>query len=148
MDNQEIVLVVGTFVIENWKYLLSGFVGLLCSVAALCWLILGLLHKKEVRILELQLSQQRDSFTQFESIVEQRFKVLQKEAEQLKSKLISTASHSPEIKLELENSTNNVVQLPVNSTEESKENEDSRVSTFLKSADLLNSTIRLLNALI
>ena len=146
MEEQQIINIVGSFVFENWKSVLSAFVGLIGGVVSLCWFILSLLHKKEIRMLELQLSQQRESFNQFEAIVEQRIQVLQKEAEQLKNKVVPKTNEDSE--QNIVGAESNVIKLSQKSGNKDEVVEDNRLSTFLKKTDMITNTISILNGFI
>ena len=87
MSDPELVKFIGETVISNWKYILSSIIALIGGAVALSWFVSNLIHKKEIRLLQLELSHQKDRFSQFETIMEKRILMLQNEAELLSKSL-------------------------------------------------------------
>ena len=81
MSELELVKFIGESVIENWKYILSSVFALISCAVALSWFISSSLHKKEIKLLQLELSHQKERFHQFEIITDKRMLMLQSEAE-------------------------------------------------------------------
>ena len=87
MSEQEIINAVGTLIVSNWTYFLSGTVTFLTGCIFLSWQIANAFHRKERELLQAELTHQKERFSQFETIVEQRINMLQVEAELLNKKV-------------------------------------------------------------
>ena len=81
MSDQEMITFAGTVLVNNWKYILGGIVAMLSLGVTSSWWLAKTLHKKEIEVLKLELSHQKDRFNQFTSIVDQRVSLLKSEAE-------------------------------------------------------------------
>lgn len=86
MSEQEIINAVGTLIVANWTYFLGGLVAFTTGCIFLSWQIANAFHRRDKELLQAELNHQKERFTQFESIVEQRISLLQAEAESLNKK--------------------------------------------------------------
>ena len=94
MEEKELINFVGNMLVGNWKLISGVFFTVFGSCIAGSWWLSNILHKKEIRILQLELSNQKERFTQFESIVEQRITFLNQEAELLQEKKLANHTDS------------------------------------------------------
>ena len=137
MDKNQLIITIGTAVLDQWQYLLSSVFAIILTCIGLAWLLSNLLHKKEIRMLELQLSQQKETFSQFEAIVEQRVSVLQQEAEILKAKAI------PQNNEEINSNNNGGINDAYAVAEPSgKYRVKSKLTEFIERTDLINKVIK------
>ncbi|WP_444957518.1 hypothetical protein [Microbulbifer sp. ZKSA002] len=87
MTDEELITFIGKSVVNNWEYIVSIYFALLSGGVALSWMISNLIHKKEIKVLQLEITHQKERFSQFESIMEQRIASIQSEAEMLQRKI-------------------------------------------------------------
>jgi len=90
MSDTNLIIFIGESVLANWKYILSSVIGLIGGAVAFCWFVSNLINKKEIRILKLELANQQERFTQFNTVMEQRILMLQNEADILNKKITSS----------------------------------------------------------
>ena len=87
MNEQEMINVIGTLFVQHWSYFVGGLITFLTGFAFLTWRIANGFHHREKKLLQSELEHQKDRFSQYESIVEQRISLLQSEAELLSKKI-------------------------------------------------------------
>ncbi|WP_064609897.1 hypothetical protein [Photobacterium sp. J15] len=92
---EELINFIGTAIVINWLPILSAFFVFCSGLITLTWLVFTRIHKQETRLLELQLRQKNEQFTQYVSIVEQRIETLKDQAEKLDSNLSSDLVINP-----------------------------------------------------
>ncbi|MUK78940.1 hypothetical protein GNP84_18840 [Aliivibrio fischeri] len=132
---------IGQTVIEHWIPIVSALFVFCSSLVTITWIISNRLHKQEIRMLELQLTQQKEQFVQYESIVEQRINMLKEQVEKVGTSLgasdtvmkseILTPDRNPNIRF-----SRKLIK------------DESKISHFISNTDyvsnLLSSIIRLL----
>jgi len=94
MTDPELINFAGASLVNNWKYVFSGILAFISACVAAAWWFSNILHKKEIRVLQLELTHQKERFNQFESIVEQRVLTLQHEAELLQRKAMPSSTNN------------------------------------------------------
>jgi len=87
MTDEEIGNLIGLFLAQNWSYFLGGFIAFIFSCILLSWRISKSLPQREVELLKTEIAHQKERFSQYISIVEQRINLLQGEADALNRKL-------------------------------------------------------------
>ncbi|WP_444916942.1 hypothetical protein [Microbulbifer sp. JMSA003] len=87
MTDEELITFIGKSVVNNWEYIAGIYFALLSGGVALSWMISNLIHKKEIKVLQLEIAHQKERFSQFESIMEQRIASIRSEAEMLQNRL-------------------------------------------------------------
>lgn len=92
MTEQEIINAVGILIVSNWSYFLGGLIAFTTGCVLLSWRIASAFHRREKELLQAELNHQKERFSQFEAIVDQRISLLQTEAESLNKKI----NHSKE----------------------------------------------------
>ncbi|NOH22545.1 hypothetical protein [Vibrio europaeus] len=131
--NEQLASFVGDAVLNNWLSLSSLAVTFCAGLVALTWFISNLVHKREIRLLELQLAHQKDQFFQFETIVNQRVDALKEQAG-----LVEDAIENDNRQQDLPNVSKEIMfskELRV-----SKE-KDSSMSAFLKNTEALSGLL-------
>tara|TARA_R110002012_G_C11644361_1_gene610916 strand:+ start:807 stop:1289 length:483 start_codon:yes stop_codon:yes gene_type:complete len=154
MTDLELINFTGTTLVNNWKYIFAGFFTFISACVAATWWFSNILHKKEIRVLKLELTHQKERFNQFESIVEQRVLALQHEAELLQRKTTpsSTDSVADLSQKEMNLGDDEYLDIPVflrkaaDSTEVAEPannySSPSKIKEFLEKTDIINSVIK------
>lgn len=83
MNEAELIALVGTAIVKNWTYIAGAIFAFVSGSIFLCWNVSKSFHKKECELLQKELDNQKERFSQYESIVEQRINLLQSETEYL-----------------------------------------------------------------
>ncbi|MGK0235381.1 MAG: hypothetical protein ACI9EK_001917 [Psychroserpens sp.] len=151
MEEQELIKFLGTTIVNNWIFIFTSFFTILGSCIAGSWWLSNIFNKQKISILQLQLRNQNDRFTQFESIVDQRINFLKHEAELLQNKV---STNPPKTIVESsQSSQSNYLDTTAflrKSNEESLEvtepkNEylvSVKIKNFLESTDVINRIIK------
>lgn len=147
MSEQELINSVGTMVVNNWTYFLGGFITFLSCCMVVSWKISRGFHLRENRILRTELAHQKERFSQYESIVEQRINLLQSEAEALSKKarkedLILYQRSDETIKNSSRRTDDKAAFL------RAPTKESDRIKNFIEKTDLINSILKSLGGVI
>lgn len=155
MTDPELINFTGTTLVNNWKYIFAGVLTFISACVAATWWFSNILHKKEIRVLKLELTHQKERFNQFESIVEQRVLALQHEAELLQRKVApsntnnnTASSHT----VEPTSSDGEYLDIPAFLRKEADTtavaepegdySSPSKIKQFLEKTDIINNVLR------
>jgi len=148
MSEQEIITSIGTMIVNNWSYFLGGFLSFLTCCMIVSWKIASGFHMREKSILQTELAHQKERFSQYESIVEQRISLLQSEAEALSQKV------GKQDKLILYQRSNEVDEHKSHTDSESPmfmrvpAKESDRIKNLIEKTDLINSILKSVGGII
>lgn len=154
MTEIELINFSSTALVNNWKYIFAGILTLISACIAAAWWFSNIVHKKEIRILQLELTHQKERFNQFESIVEQRVLALQHEAELLQRKAVHSTSksdvllnHTDPISSDNENlDSPTFLRKDADTTEivepDNSHSSPSKIKTFLEKTDIINGILK------
>ncbi|HFQ5433910.1 hypothetical protein HJ205_23160 [Vibrio parahaemolyticus] len=131
--NEQLASFVGDAVLNNWLSLISLAVTFCAGLVALTWFVSNLVHKREIRLLELQLAHQKEQFSQFEMIVNQRVDALKEQAS-----LVEDAIENDNRKHDLPNVNKEIMFSKELIVSEEKE---SSMSAFLKNTEALSGLL-------
>ncbi len=145
MTEEELGKLLGAVVFNHWEYVLGVLGTFIAACVVLSWKISKSFHQKECDMLRTEISHQKDRFSQYEAVVEQRINLLQAQAEQLTEKL----SPKPQIfyqgpvipKEQTACSPDEDVRFSI--APEPDQPSGNRLQDFLDKTDLINRAIKL-----
>jgi hypothetical protein len=148
MSEQELINSIGTMFVNNWSYFLGGFITFLTCCMVISWKVASGFHLREKRILQTELAHQKERFSQYESIVEQRISLLQSEAEALSRKAgkvedLILYQRSDEL---VEHKSQDTAEKPMFMRVPAKESD--RIKSFIEKTDLINSILKSIGGVI
>jgi len=148
MSEQELINSIGAMFVNNWSYFLGGFITFITCCMVISWKVASGFHLREKRILQTELAHQKERFSQYESIVEQRISLLQSEAEALSKKAgkvedLILYRRSNEID---KPDSQEAGEKPMFLRASAKESD--RIKSFIEKTDLINSILKSLGGVI
>lgn len=130
--NEQLTSYIGEAVLTNWLSIVSLFFSFCAGLVTLTWFVSNLIHKREIRLLEIQLAHQRDQFSQFECIVNQRVDALKEQAGLIEGVMDEDANEDPKVHRE---------QIMYSKEQREPIKQESSLSKFLKNTEALSGVI-------
>ncbi|WP_104023908.1 hypothetical protein [Vibrio hyugaensis] len=130
--NEQLASYIGEAVLNNWLSMISLLFSFCAGLVALTWFVSNLIHKREIRLLEMQLAHQKDQFSQFECIVNQRVDALKEQAGLVEDIVGEDTNEAPKVHRE---------QIMYSKEQREPKAKESSVSKFLKNTEALSGLI-------
>ncbi|MDC5706635.1 hypothetical protein [Vibrio europaeus] len=130
--NEQLAYYIGEAVLSNWLSMISLFFSFCAGLVALTWFVSNLIHKREIRLLEIQLAHQKDQFSQFECIVNQRVDALKEQAGLVEDIVGEVTNEGLKVHRE---------QIMYSKEQREPKTKESSLSKFLKNTEALSGLI-------